>query len=218
MAARPPAAQDTRPAAPRPPPLPRPAQPGSAAPPVRPPASPAELALELTALARSQRGQLFALSLQLLGSASDAEDVVQETLLRAHRSLPAFRGECSLRSWLYRIAVNRALSYRQRRARALGVPFEDERVHAALAVDAGGDPHLAFELRERYALLLSALDRLSPTLRATVVLVTTQGLSLDEAGQVLGCSSGTVGWRLHEARRQLQLLLTPTSGVRKVRR
>ena len=196
MAASPPAARDTHP----------------------PPSTPAELAHELSALARSQRGQLFALALQLLGSRSDAEDVVQETLLRAHRSLAAFRGECSLRTWLYRIALNRALSFRQRRARTLGIPFEDERVHAALAVDAEGDPHLAFELRERYALLLSALDRLTPTLRATVVLVTTQGLSLEEAAQVLGCSSGTVGWRLHEARRQLQARLSPTSGVRKVRR
>ena len=184
-----------------------------------PPASHAALAAELAALARSHRRPLFALALQLVGSAADAEDVVQDTLLRAHRSLPAFRGDCSLRTWLYRIAVNRAFSHRQRSARAAGVPFDDERVHAALAVDAGGDPHLACELRERYALLLTALDRLSPTLRATVVLVTTQGLSLEEAAQILDCSSGTVGWRLHEARKQLQQqLVPPTSGIRKVRR
>jgi RNA polymerase sigma-70 factor (ECF subfamily) len=212
----------------RPPPRPRAPSPPSAtlaAPPAVPtaatpvvPRSQAELTRELSVLARNHRGALFALGLQLLGSAADAEDLVQDTLLRAHRSLPAFRGDCSLRTWLFRIALNRALSNRQRRARAMGVPFDDERVHAALAVDAAGDPHLTFELRERYALLLTALDRLSPSLRATVVLVTTQGLSLDEAAQILGCSPGTVGWRLHEARRQMQQQLAPVSGIRKVKR
>jgi RNA polymerase sigma-70 factor (ECF subfamily) len=208
----------------QPPPLPagpppaRSPNPVPAAPPRAAPQSQAELTRELSALARTHRGALFALGLQLLGSAADAEDLVQDTLLRAHRSLPAFRGDCSLRTWLFRIAVNRALSNRQRRARAMGIPFDDERVHAAIAVDAAGDPHLTFELRERYALLLTALDRLSPSLRATVVLVTTQGLSLDEAAQILGCSPGTVGWRLHEARRQMQQQLAPVSGVRKVKR
>jgi RNA polymerase sigma-70 factor (ECF subfamily) len=165
---------------------------------------------------RTHRRRLFALALQLVGSAADAEDVVQDSLLRAHRSLGTFRGQCALRTWLYQIAINRALTHRQRRARTQGVLFEDDRVHAALAVDAGHDPHLALELRERYGRLLSALDRLPPTLRAPGVLVTSQGLSLEDAGQLLGCSGGTVGWRIHEARKLLQHMLTESSGVRKV--
>ena len=76
-----------------------------------------------------------------------------------------------------------------------------------MAVDAYGDPRRAAELRQTYARLVGALDRLSPTLRSTVVLVALQGLSHDEAAAVLGCPSGTVAWRIHEARNQLRASL-----------
>ena len=75
---------------------------------------------------------------------------------------------------------------------------------AAVAVDAHGDPRRALELQEAYAHLLAAFDRLSPTLRTTVVLTTLQGLSYKEAAVVLNTSEGTVAWRVHEARRKLQ--------------
>jgi RNA polymerase sigma-70 factor (ECF subfamily) len=76
-----------------------------------------------------------------------------------------------------------------------------------VAVDAYGDPRRAAELRQTYARLVAALDRLSPTLRSTVVLVSLQGLSHEEAAAVLGCPAGTVAWRIHEARNQLRAAL-----------
>ena len=74
-------------------------------------------------------------------------------------------------------------------------------------MDAYGDPRRAAELRQTYARLIGALDRLAPTLRSTVVLVALQGLPHDEAAAVLGCSTGTVAWRIHEARQQLRRAL-----------
>jgi RNA polymerase sigma-70 factor, ECF subfamily len=170
-------------------------------------------------IAREYRPRLYALALQLTGSAADAEDVAQDALLRAYQHLPRFEGRSALRTWLYRIAVNRAFSQRQRsaRTRSRTVALDDDRLRAALAVDAR-DPQQACELAETYALLLDALDQLSPLLRTTVVLVTLHGLRHEEAAKVLGCSPGTVGFRIHEARKQLRERLDPRSGVRPVRR
>jgi RNA polymerase sigma-70 factor, ECF subfamily len=167
-------------------------------------------------LAIQHRKRLFALALQLVGNASDAEDVVQETLLRAYRALPQWQARSQFATWLYRIAVNRALSQRRRRGIANDrVRLDDDRVRAAVAVDASGDPLRAAQLAESYALLLTALDELSPVLRTTVVLVAVQGLSYREAAVIAETSEGTIAWRMHEARRQLRSALAPVSEVRK---
>jgi len=188
-----------------------------ARPPLPPPAPGRREATAFAEIAREYRPRLFALALQLTGSAADAEDVAQDALLRAYQHLPRFEGRSALRTWLYRIAVNRAFSQRQRSARTRTVQLDDDRLTAALAVDAH-DPQQACELAETYALLLDALDQLSPLLRTTVVLVTLHGLRHEEAAKVLGCSLGTVGFRIHEARKQLRERLDPRSGVRPVRR
>jgi RNA polymerase sigma-70 factor, ECF subfamily len=167
------------------------------------------------ALAIQHRKRLFALALQLVGNGSDAEDVVQETLLRAYRHLPQWEARSQFSTWLYRIAVNRALSHRRRRGIANDrVRLDDDRVRAAVAVDASGDPLKAAQLAESYALLLTALDELSPVLRTTVVLVALQGLPYREAAVIAETTEGTIAWRMHEARRQLQRTLSPISEVR----
>jgi RNA polymerase sigma-70 factor, ECF subfamily len=166
-------------------------------------------------LAIQYRKRLFALALQLVGNASDAEDIVQETFLRAYRYLPQFQARSQFATWLYRIAIHRALSHRRRaRVARERVRLDDDRVRAALAVDGSGDPQHAAQLAESYALLLTALDDLSPTLRTTVVLVALQGLTHREAAAIAQTTEGTIAWRMHEARRQLQRALSPISEIR----
>jgi RNA polymerase sigma-70 factor (ECF subfamily) len=168
------------------------------------------------ALTIQYRKRLFALALQLVGNTSDAEDVVQEALLRAYRALPSWQARSQFGTWLYRIAVNCALSQRRRAGRARErVRLDDDRVRAAVAVDGDGDPGHAAQLAESYALLLTALDALSPGMRTTVVLVALQGLSHREAAAVAGTTEGTIAWRMHEARRLLQQALAPVSEVRR---
>ena len=150
------------------------------------------------------RPRIYALALHLTGSRTEADDVAQEAFLRAYHQLGAFEGRSQFFTWLYRIAVNRALNRRRDTARRSGVSLDDPRVQAAVSVDAYGDPRRAAELRQSYAQLVAALDQLSPTLRSTVVLVALQGLSHDEAGVVLGCPAGTVAWRMHDARARLR--------------
>ena len=155
-------------------------------------------------LIRRYRDRIVALALHLTGSRTEADDITQEAFLRAYHQIGSFEGRSQFFTWLYRIAVNRALNGRRDGARRRTVTLDDPRVQAAIAVDAYGDPRRAAELRQTYTRLVAALDALSPTLRSTVVLVALQGLSQDEAGVVLGCPAGTVAWRMHEARGQLQ--------------
>ena len=158
-------------------------------------------------LVRRYRARIYALTLHLTGSRSEADDITQDVFTRAYQQLHTFAGRSEFFTWLYRIAVNRSLNARRDTARRRTSGLDDPRVQAAVAVDAYGDPRRQAELSQTYARLVTALDRLSPTLRSTVVLVSLQGLSHDEAAAVLGCPAGTVAWRIHEARNQLRASL-----------
>ena len=158
-------------------------------------------------LVERYRSRIFALALHLTGSESEADDITQEGFLRAYRAIDSFAGRSEFFTWLYRIAINLAHSANRARARRPRTDLEDPRVELAIVVDGHGDPAHTTELRQSYTRLVRALDRLSPVLGSTVVLVALQGLSYGEAAVVLGCSEGTIGWRMHEARRQLYLAL-----------
>lgn len=155
-------------------------------------------------LYRRFRPRIYAMVLHLTGSRSEADDITQDVFLQAYRRLGTFAGRSEFFTWLYRIGVNRALNARRDAARRRAVHLDDPRVQEAVAVDASGDPRRAAELSELYTRLVAGLDELSPALRSTVVLVALQGLSHEEAAVVLGCSPGTVGWRIHEARAKLR--------------
>jgi RNA polymerase sigma-70 factor, ECF subfamily len=159
------------------------------------------------ALVRRYRPRIFALALHMTGSPSDADDIVQDAFVRAFRNLGRFEGRSEFFTWLYRIALNRALNVRRDRSRRRTQDIDDPRVDAAVQVDAGGDPHRAMELRQTYGHLVRAFDRLSPLLRTTVALTMMQGLSYPEAAVVLEATEGTIAWRIHEARKQLRAAL-----------
>ena len=164
-------------------------------------------------LVRRFRPRIRALALQLTANASDADDVTQDAFLRAWENLGSFEGRSAFFTWIYRIAVNRALQVRQRAASRPCVDPDDPRVALAVAVDAHTSPHHAIELRERYGQLLWAFDQLSPLLRTTVALTTLQGLSYPEAAAVLSVPEGTIAWRMHEARAKLRAALDRFGAV-----
>ncbi len=156
------------------------------------------------ALVVRYRPRIFALALHLTGSPSDADDITQDAFLKAYARLSEFEGRSQFFTWLYRIALHRALNIKRNRGRRPTAPLDDPRIKAALAVDAEGDPQRALELQEAYGQLLAAFDKLSASLRITVVLTTLQGLSHSEAAVVLETTEGTIAWRVHEARRKLR--------------
>jgi len=153
------------------------------------------------------RGRIYALGLHLTGRPSDADDITQDAFMRAYAKLDTFQGRSQFFTWLYRIALHRALNIKRARGRRRIVAIDDARVDAAISVDAHNPRHAA-EMRQEYAHLLNAFDALSPTLSTTVALTTLQGLSYREAATVLDTTEGTVAWRVHEARRQLRATMS----------
>lgn len=156
------------------------------------------------ALVKRYRHRIFALALHMTGSPSDADDITQDAFVRAYRNIDRFEGRSEFFTWLYRIALNRALNVRRDRTRRRAEDLDDPRVTVAVAVDSGGDPHRALELRQAYSYLVRAFDRLSPLLKTTIALTMMQGLSYPEAAVVLETTEGTIAWRIHEARKQMR--------------
>jgi RNA polymerase sigma-70 factor (ECF subfamily) len=162
-------------------------------------------------LVRRYRGRILALALHLSGNESEAEDITQEVFLKAYQKLDSFEGRSHFFTWVYRMAVNRALNAKRDKKRRREETLDDPRVARAVRIDAGGDPVKAAELRATYVRLLQALDGLPPNMRTSVVLVVLQGLSHAEAAVVLKCSAGTVAWHIHQARNRLRSKMSKVS-------
>ena len=157
-------------------------------------------------LVRLHHRRIYACAAQMLGDRAEAEDAVQETFLRAYRAIERFDGRAELSTWLYRICINVSLNALRRRKRTDAADVNDPRVPEPAADPSQGssDPRTALEGAELYRRLSAALDELSPSLRSTVVLVLLEGMPQKDAAEVLGCSEGTIAWRVHESRRRLR--------------
>jgi RNA polymerase sigma-70 factor (ECF subfamily) len=154
--------------------------------------------------------RLYHTAYRLLGNADDAMDVVQEAFLNAYQSLRQFKGDARFFTWLYRIAVNSAISLRRRSAR-VGSPRllgSTDRPGAGGAdppdESHGSEPGSALERAEEEARLQAALDSLTPEHRAVLVLKEIEGRKYDVIAEVLGVPIGTVRSRLHRARLELR--------------
>jgi RNA polymerase sigma-70 factor (ECF subfamily) len=161
-------------------------------------------------IVRRHQKRIFRLTSHLLRSAAEAEDVTQETFVRAYGALARFDGRSEPFTWIYRIAVNLSLNaIRARKTTRNSAPPDDPHVEGLLleARGAGTTPADATQDRELALALLDGLGELSETLRTTLILVGIDGLSHAEAGKILGCPEGTIAWRVHEARRKLRAYL-----------
>jgi RNA polymerase sigma-70 factor, ECF subfamily len=161
-------------------------------------------------LVRRHQKRIYRLAVHLLRDGADAEDVTQETFVRAYAALDRFDGRSEPFTWIYRIAVNLSLNaIRARKPRSKTTPADDPRIEGLLVETraALGSPGRMSENHELAGVLCEGLDSLSDTLRTTLILVGIDGLSHVEAGAVLGCPEGTIAWRMHEARKKLRAFL-----------
>jgi RNA polymerase sigma-70 factor (ECF subfamily) len=142
--------------------------------------------------------RVFALALRIVG-AVDAEEVAQEAFIRVFRGLPKFRGDAALGTWIYRLAVNAALSHRSRRANAPATPGDDER--GAERIHAVAPEARDLALRKQ---LERALASLPVGYRTVIVLHDVEGLEHEEVAAILGCHVGTSKSQLHKARARLR--------------
>jgi RNA polymerase sigma-70 factor (ECF subfamily) len=153
--------------------------------------------------------RIYGTVFRLLDNAEDARDVVQETFLNAYLALDSYKGDSLFSTWLYRIAVNAAISLKRKH-------------RVVLRLDPGGEdgerrepeddstfsrPGHALEQAERERAVQQALNRLSPEHRAVLILKDMDGLKYEAMAEVLGVPVGTVRSRLHRARLELRELL-----------
>lgn len=157
-------------------------------------------------LIRLHQSRVYACAVRMLGNRAEADDVAQETFLRAFRAIDRFDGRSELSTWLYRICTNLCLNALRSRKRKAGEDIDDPRIPEprADADSSDADPRLALERSQTYARLSQAIEGLSPSLRTTLVLVCIEGLPQKQVAETLGCTEGTVAWRVHEARSKLR--------------
>ena len=151
------------------------------------------------------------LAVNLLGDRDEALDLSQEVFLRVFRTIARFRGQSTLRTWIYRIAVNQARNrhrFWRRRHRADQVSLDVHvATHGEFRSGAEAGPDRVFAQKELAAKLQSALDALPFDQRTAIVLREIDGLSYDEIAYSLGVAVGTVKSRLTRARQTLRLEL-----------
>lgn len=150
--------------------------------------------------------RVYGVALRITGSPEDAADVVQDAFLKAFEQRRTFRGESSITTWIYRIAVNTALTRRRDRrpAEALLDDTGEETVHVA---DWSGDLTRQAELGELREALEAAIARLPEDFRVAVVLRDVEGLTTAETARVLGLGEAAVKSRLHRGRLLLRQYL-----------
>jgi RNA polymerase sigma-70 factor (ECF subfamily) len=151
------------------------------------------------------------LAVNLLDDRNEALDVSQEVFLRVFRTIHRFRGQSSLRTWIYRIAVNQARNrhrFWRRRRRADQVSLEDHvSLHGELVSTRQATPERELAQKELGDRLQRALNNLPFDQRTAIVLREVDGLSYDEIAFSLGVAIGTVKSRLTRARQALRLEL-----------
>jgi len=164
-------------------------------------------------LVRVHEGMVFNLAARLLGDPEEARDVAQEVFLQVYRKLGRFEARSSLKTWIYRIAVNqchnrRRFWHRRRRDREEAL---DEGLLAAEALApreaAGPSPFEEACRQERAGRVQAALLRLSFDQRSVLVLREVEGLTCGEVAHALGIPEGTVKSRLARAREAMRLRL-----------
>ena len=156
---------------------------------------------------------VYRAALAALGSPADAEDAAQDALLLAYRRLDTFRGDASFKTWLLTITWHQAINRRRSLAgvwRRMVTPKTDEEMDAvmATAAAAGPSPEQAAAQDQLRHCIRDAIRALPPKLRDALLLAQAGDYSYDEIGAMLHAPTGTIKWRVSEARRVVRKYLT----------
>jgi len=175
--------------------------------------------VEFARLVDAYSGVIYRLGMRMLDDPQDAEDVLQETFIKAFRHLGGFDGRSSISTWLYRIATNEALMMIRRRKHptvSIDEPVETDTPleEPTQIVDWCCLPETEMMSSEARAYMDKAIEQLPPTLRAVFLLRDIEGLSTEETSQVLDLSEAAVKTRLSRARMRLRELLSGYFGER----
>jgi len=169
---------------------------------------------------RRYHGRIFGLAHNLLRNRADAEEITQDTFIRAHRNLSRFRGDCSLATWLYRIALNLSRNrywyfFRRRRQDAVSldgvITGDSEATFADFIPDGSPDPVQESVTNEFSELIAACMNRLDARHREILTMRNVLSLSYGEIARLLKINVGTVKSRIARARESLRSLLADTA-------
>jgi len=160
-------------------------------------------------LMRRYQDRLYNTIYRLVDHAEDAQDVVQEAFLNAYQSLDSFKGDSLFFTWLYRIAVNTAISLKRKKRVVLSIEAgrSGEGGIEPLDTSEASRPAHGLEQAEQERRIQDALSRLSPEHRAVLVLKDMEGQKYEVMAEILQVPIGTIRSRLHRARSELREIL-----------
>jgi RNA polymerase sigma-70 factor (ECF subfamily) len=163
-------------------------------------------------LIKRYQERIYATVYHMTSNHEDANDLAQESFVKAYQALKSFKGGSSFYTWLYRIAVNKTINFLKQRKNRQHMSLNDLDFNAEhdpdlVALISDKTPRREAGLSELQEKLNGALLKLSEHHRMAVVLHDVQGLSHEEIAKIMHCNIGTVRSRLFYARQQLQALL-----------
>lgn len=157
--------------------------------------------------------RIYATIYHMTSNHEDANDLAQETFIKAFQALKSFKGDSSFFTWIYRIAVNKTINFLKKRKKRTYLSLNDldhnaEHDPDMVALISKNTPRRNVNLRELQRELNVAMQKLSDVHRLVVTLHDVQGLSHEEISRIMDCNNGTVRSRLFYARQQLQAHLS----------
>jgi RNA polymerase sigma-70 factor (ECF subfamily) len=164
-------------------------------------------------LVKRYQERIYATVYHMTSNHEDANDLAQDSFIKAFQALKSFKGGSSFYTWLYRIAVNKTINFLKQRKNRVHMSLNDLDFNAEnnpdlVALISDKTPRRDAGLKELQEKLNAAMLKLSEPHRLVVVLHDVQGMSHEEVAEVMDCNIGTVRSRLFYARQQLQSLLT----------
>ena len=164
-------------------------------------------------LIRRYQERIYATINHMTANHEDANDLAQETFIKAYQALKSFKGDSSFFTWVYRIAVNKTINFLKQRKNKTHMSLNDLDFNAEhdpdlVALVSDKTPRRDVNLIELQEKLNGAMQKLSEIHRLVVTLHDVQGLSHEDISKIMGCNTGTVRSRLFYARQQLQAYLS----------
>ena len=164
-------------------------------------------------LIQRYQGRIYSTIYHMTSNHEDANDLAQDTFIKAYSVLKSFKGDSSFYTWIYRIAVNKTINFLKARKNKYSLSLNDLDFNAEndpdlVAFVSDKTPRRDVALAELQQKLNEAMQKLSEDHRMVITLHDVQGMSHDEIAEIMKCNTGTVRSRLFYARQQMQALLS----------
>ncbi len=158
-------------------------------------------------LMAAHEGRMYAVALRMCGNREDAQDCLQEAMLRVYRALSGFKGQSSFSTWVYRITMNSCLDELRRRKSRTSTSLDAMLENGFSPSDDGDTPEQNSLRSEQRRALERAIAALPEDMRSAIVLRDIQGLSYEEIAQALDANVGTIKSRISRGREKLRAVL-----------